>query len=154
MEKYILILFLFFLSNSCTKKKIDATPKKERPTFVCDTIPKKDYNNTGWNYSVNKNTYTNPHFNPNNGFEFVFMKKDYNSSFNEIYVYNLITKTKKLVYKGLTLSHLEWTTNNWIIFNNGILQKIRPNGSNINEITQIKYYIEKEILTTLFILPI
>ena len=94
MEKYVLIILLIFKNNSCTKKKIDATPKKERPTFECDTIPKKDYINTGWNYSVNKNTYTNPHFKPSNGLEFVFMKKN---NLIKIDIYIVMMNTAKNV---------------------------------------------------------
>lgn len=129
----------------CSKRNIVALKEKiDRPTFDCSSIPALQGMNSGYDFAMNNKIFTNPYFNPNNGDEFVFMKENIGNSYNYIYTYNLKTKQKILIHEGYTHRNLEWTTNDWIIFNSIELHKIKSNGDSLSIISKIKYHFTTE----------
>ena len=135
MKNVFYFLIILLTITSCKKKCEE--PIKEKPTFECSEIPPYDKVGFGYEYLVDNNSQKLPYFNPNDGNEFVYLTKNPSTGLSNIYTYNLLTKTKKLLYDGQVNSYVKWTTADWILFSNGSLQKMKINNSILIEITEL-----------------
>lgn len=135
MKNVFYFLIILLTITSCKKKCEE--PIKEKPTFECSEIPPYDKVGFGYEYLVDNNSQIKPYFNPNNGNEFIYEIHNYNQDIATIYKYNILTKTKTLIYTTKSIYHIQWSLDDWIIFNNGNLQKIKSDGTELTFITQL-----------------
>jgi hypothetical protein len=140
--KYILyfIIISSVIIASCTKKNIEAPIAEDEievPNFNCETIPIFDGLTVGWDWILSNKAYIHPQFNPNNGNEFAFVLENRKTNLTEIYTYNISTKIKTLIYTGKAHNYIQWTKDNWILFNSNVLYKIKSDGTNLTPIVKI-----------------
>lgn len=131
---YFLTILLFF---SC--KKTEKNDNFEKYQFdLCtkctDTdIPELKGLNSGYEFIIDTSNINYPYFNPNNSNEILYYNQ-YIS--NNIYIYDRLSKTKKVLLKSNLLSPPKWGANDWILFDNGSVYGIKSNGDSLKYITK------------------
>ena len=80
-------------------------------------------------------SYNKPSPNPNNPYEFCYLRNDHTlSDKQELYTYNFCNGKSTKLFSGVARSSkLDWGKKNWILFNgeNGDLYKIKSNGDDL-----------------------
>lgn len=130
---------------SCKKEIKIVEPIEEN--CDCETIYPIPGDSYGYEHVHDTSYYLNPVFNPNNSNEIAFIDTDFYNYGMKIYRYNLITKQKQLVFSGLFQKTLNWTSNDWIIFqqNDFKLYKIKSNGDSLTQINHAYNYFHPAI---------
>ena len=126
MKKFILYLFCFSTLLSCKKDKSkECEPLPPTPSLL------------GWQYQYHTNAPipTFATFNPNNPNEIVYVEIA-NINTQDLVVYNIQTKEKKVLHTGKFMDNRQWGKSGWIIFNTHedpvggyTIYKVRPDGS-------------------------
>lgn len=122
---YIICLLSFLIFNGCRKDK----PQECQPLPPTPTM-------WGWQH-----IYTDAilpsfaTFNPNNPDEILY-KEIANINAQDLVVFNIKTKEKRILHTGGFMDNRQWGKNNWVIFDtyldpNGgyVIYKVRPDGS-------------------------
>jgi hypothetical protein len=140
MKNYFIIVLLFILGvflTSCRKDKMAMLPilNNEVDTCSCVAVPPIEGYGAGYNFVQDSNYLNFPIFNPNNEDEIIYGKNLPNGSMSLI-KYNLVTKTKTLIFEGQIFGYPSWGKSNWIVFVNGYngLYRIRPDGTQLSMI--------------------
>jgi hypothetical protein len=126
-----IVLFLLILSSvfSCRKDSeviIPEVPLVVDDSVYCECTPIPPGPIIGYSYSYQPNYYVYASFNPNNDDEIVYF------DLNAVYKYNLVTKVKTMLYQGQITSELNWGINDWIVFRDNGIWKVKSDGSNLS----------------------
>lgn len=103
----------------------------------CDDIPASNFT-SGYNFIDIFPRYERPCFNPNNSAEFVCQINDGTSDSPSIFIYNLETNERTLLYKGGIYGIPDWGKNGWILLNpveDPQIWKIKSNGDSLTQLT-------------------
>jgi hypothetical protein len=122
MRYWLLVVFFLCLAASCEKNKTN-----------CSSLPPS---NSIWGYNTVIDTpyLGQPYFNPNNSNEFLYVEGVLQ---DRLYIYNLLSGTKKLLFEGSILFPPKWSSKNWILLNLGDenIWKIKGNGDSLSQLT-------------------
>lgn len=138
MKNLILISITVFLASSCMKDKVAAESVAEEEN--CDCVPLPDPIgpvSTGGSTELDDTYYIFPVFNPNNDDEFLY-QEPVGGGNRAIYIYNISTGLKSLVYEGPIFTKADWGINDWIVFTQSDKQvwKVKPNGDSLIQVTE------------------
>lgn len=146
MKNKYLFIVLAVLLISCGKE--NTTPIDESycsPQETGPTIP--PYRGPGWGFKMvypDNYVYSSPFCNPLNKNEFVYLQFDLNRIDNGVFIYNINSKQKNLVFeidvdtkKMLPQADIRWSRKGWLIFANfdQNIYKIKPNGDSLTKLT-------------------
>lgn len=85
---------------------------------------------------ITPNYYLHPAINPNNPYEFTFIRANIDDQQNNgTYVFNMCTK--ELTFLNVQGSNMDWSVKDWIIYigNDNQLYKIKSNGDSLTQLT-------------------
>jgi hypothetical protein len=139
-NSFILILAISIISInllSCRKDPeviIPEVPEVVDDSVYCECTPIPPGPIIGYSYSYQPNYYVYASFNPNNDDEIVYF------DLTAVYKYNLVTKVKTMLYQGQITSELNWGINDWIVFRDNGLWKVKSDGSNLSFIPNSNLY--------------
>jgi hypothetical protein len=115
-QKGIIKNMIFNIDSNCTDTEIS----------TLDEPPQ------GFSFHFDSNFVSMPFFNPNDPSEFIY----YNQySTNNIYIYNRATNTKKFLTTAILKFPPKWGKNNWVLLDNGVINKIKINGDSLQELS-------------------
>jgi len=82
-----------------------------------------------------------PYFNPSNADELIYYRADN----KELIKYNIVSKSKQILYKGLLFNVAKWSRKGWILLptGEGQIWKIKDDGTQLTQLTfgAIRHYI-------------
>lgn len=122
---YFLVVLLAL--TACIKDKISNECKDLNTSELVISGPNGPY------YKFIGEQLKTPSFNPNNDNEIMFVRENTGTSDKQIWLYNLIDKSKDLIFEGEVLGRPRWGKNDYIIFYRmgGHIWKIRSDGQNL-----------------------
>lgn len=107
----------------------------ERIIPVCEQFSPNIYSAWAQNNFISdfQNGKRFPQFNPNNSFELLFASQEDAYGRSKLWKYNLVTKSKDLIYHGSVVFQPSWGRNGWILLNHlrGDVSKIKDNGDSL-----------------------
>jgi hypothetical protein len=137
----ISIVILGFLLQKCTDDKVEYKNDSEQVFDSCEKFTKPT--GGGISYILEKDSQRMaPYFNPNNSYEFIYIK-DENSN-QTLIKYNLNTKIETVLLKNYRyLGQPKWGKNGWIIFTGQDYQVhlINENGTQLKQVTNSNYHL-------------
>lgn len=107
----------------------------------CNQIP-DNHDPFGWQMAYDSLYITYPDFNPENADEFLFVQRISGSSRNSrLYLFNLKTKTLRLVFEGEIIYRPRFGKNSWILLNlsDKNIYKIKSSGEELTKLTDDGY---------------
>jgi len=124
-----IFLGLALLSFSCKRDKEIAPQNINSNGSIsdCENIPPFQQVGSGYNYTIEGESYNFPEFNPNNNDEFLITKDD------SIFIFSRLSNQKVFAFKFPFWNKISWSRKNWLIMN-GLDQKvykIKPNGDSL-----------------------
>ncbi|PHR47769.1 MAG: hypothetical protein COA32_07395 [Fluviicola sp.] len=136
MKNFIVYITLIVgtLLCSCRKDKVPFVAQENASdTCDCQPIPTIEGYSTGYNHIHDSVYLSFPRFNPNNNDEIMFAEWGENGQ-RILYKYNLITKSKSIIFEGTIFGTPDWGKSGWIIFTRGYdgLFRVRPDGSELS----------------------
>jgi hypothetical protein len=122
----VYFIFILFLFIGCKKDKISNECKDFDSSQLINVLG-------GPHYKFIGEQLRTPSFNPNDDNEIMFVRESTGTQDKQIYIYNLVNKSKELVYEGDLWGRPSWGKNDYIIFYKlgGHIWKIRSNGQDL-----------------------
>lgn len=127
--KPVYFLLALVLLIGCKKDKVSNECKDFDSSQLINVLGGPYYNWIG-------EQLRNPSFNPNDANEIMFVRESTGSQDKQIYIYNLVSKSKELIYDGEVLGRPRWGRNDYIIFYKmgGHIWKIRSDGEGLTSL--------------------
>jgi hypothetical protein len=146
-NNYLFIIILTLLFACGKDKTLTIEESYCSPQETGPTIP--PYRGPGWGFKtidLATHYFKDPYMNPNNENEFVYFMEatQKQNPLGGIYIYNMLTKQKKLVLessffsnKNKPQSEIRWSRKGWLIFGgyDNNIYKIKPNGDSLIQLT-------------------
>ncbi len=136
MKVFTIFILLLYLLTGCRKdSQIPLQPySTDCSANGFDSVPK---HNGG--IRIDPSIYFDslyirfPYFNPNNSDEIIY----YMTYKQELIKYNMVTKTKQSIFKGLLLNRPKWSKKGWILLpsGGGQIWKIKDDGTQLTQLT-------------------
>jgi hypothetical protein len=123
---YCCLLFLLIISGC---RKVEIFPQE-----VCEPIPPGP--DIGWYFASDSFYVWGPSLNPRNHDEFVFVHAGGDQNARSLVKYNMVSRTKSILFQGNIDGDPSWGANGWILFKyQGGVVKIREDGSDLTQLT-------------------